>query len=488
MSDTTAPHHQSPKPKSRQPAAPVNRTTARIRTIATAVLIAALTAVVFDTVRAGDNQSNAGRVLAGYAIAWTLFAASVWAVRKAPARAATVLVLVGTAAVAMAALAAPPRTSNDMYRYAWDGRVQAAGISPYAHPPAAPALARLRDDWLFPTEGSCRAWGLTRTDSGLCVRINRPTVPTIYPPVAEGWFFGVHVLSPSDSRHKPLQVGGAVVAFGTTLALLAVLRRRGDPCRAPARAALWGWCPAVPFEAVNNAHIDTLGVLLTVLALGTTTAGARRGALLGAAIAVKLLPVLALPGALSGERSPSRVVRVVSAALAAVVLAYLPYVIASGAGVLGYLPGYLQEEGYEPGDVHRFALLRLLLPDAAAGVTVSVLLALTALYVWWCGDPARPWRGALLLTGTALLLVSPNYPWYSLLVVGLVALDGRWEWLAVTLAGTVLYLGGPLLAGFPLQAWAYGTAAICAALGACLRAAPARNLLDRRRVRYLPCT
>ncbi|MFF7701162.1 hypothetical protein [Streptomyces lydicus] len=72
----------------------------------------------------------------------------------------------------------------------------------------------------------------------LCVRINRPDVPTIYPPVAEGWYFTVHALSPPDSRHKPLQVGGAVLAFGTTLALLTVLRRRGDPRRASARAAL----------------------------------------------------------------------------------------------------------------------------------------------------------------------------------------------------------------------------------------------------------
>ncbi|MFF2964468.1 glycosyltransferase 87 family protein [Streptomyces sp. NPDC057963] len=488
MSDTASPHHQSPQPLPRQPSAPMNRTWGRNSTFATAALLAALTIVVVDTLRAGDNQSNLGGLLAGYGVAWALFAAAVWAVRKAPERAATGLVLAGAAAVSLAALAAPPRTSNDMYRYAWDGRVQAAGISPYAYPPASPELAKLRDDWLFPTKGSCQGWGLTRTDSGGCFRINRPTVPTIYPPVAEGWFFAVHVLSPPDSRHKPLQVGGAVLAFGTTLALLTVGRRRGDPRRAPARAALWGWCPAVPFEAVNNAHIDTLGVLLTVLALGTATAGARRGALLGAAIAVKLLPVLALPGALSGERSPARVVRVVSALLAVVVLAYLPYVIASGAGVLGYLPGYLQEEGYEPGDVHRFALLRLLLPDTAAGVTVIVLLALTALYVWWHGDPARPWRGALLLTGTGLLLVSPSYPWYSLLVVGLVALDGRWEWLTVTVAGTVLYLSTRLLPGFPLQAWAYGTAAVCVALGACLRSAAARRLLDRRRGRSLPRT
>lgn len=171
-----------------------------------------------------------------------------------------------------------------------------------------------------------------------------------------------------------------------------------------------GVVPRRPFEAVNDAHIDTLGVLLTVLALGTATAGARRGALLGAAVAVKLLPVLALPGALAGQRGPKRIAGVVTAVLGAVALAYLPYVAASGVGVLGYLPGYLQEEGYESGHVRRFALLRLLLPDTATGVAVMILLALTALYVWWRGDPARPWSGALLLTGTALLLVSPATP------------------------------------------------------------------------------
>lgn len=62
--------------------------------------------------------------------------------------------------------------------------------------------------------------------------------------------------------------------------------------------------------------------------------------------------------------------------------------------------------------------------------------------------PRQPWRGALLLTGTALLLLSPNYPWYSLFVVALVALDGRWEWLTVNLAGTLLHLGEPRCPGF----------------------------------------
>ncbi|WP_440581888.1 glycosyltransferase 87 family protein [Streptomyces flavofungini] len=263
------------------------------------------------------------------------------------------------------------------------------------------------------------------------------------------------------------------------MALLRVLRRRGDPRRAPARAALWAWCPAVTLEAVNNAHIDTLAVLLVVLALGTATAGTRRGALIGAAIAVKILPVLVLPGALAGRRRTRPVLRVATAAGAAVLLAYLPYVLASGAGVLGYLPGYLHEEGYEPGNVRRFALLRLVLPDAAAGATAATLIALIAVYVWWRGDQDRPWRGALLVTGTALLLFSPSYPWYSLLVVALVAMDGRWEWLTLTLAGTALYLAGRLLPGFPLQAWAYGAAAAVILTGACLRSDRGRRALHR---------
>ncbi|MGW1161194.1 glycosyltransferase 87 family protein [Streptomyces sp. NPDC002519] len=485
MTDTTPACRRDSATSARHPrpgsAVPANRSTARIAIGVTVVLLAALTAVVAGTLRAGDDIGAPGRLLTGYGVAWTLFAAAVWTVRKVPARTATGLVLAGAAAVALGALAAPPRTSDDMYRYAWDGRVQAAGISPYAHPPAAPELAALRDDWLFPTQEACEGWGLHQTGSGLCLRINRPTVPTVYPPVAEGWFLAVHAVSPPHSRHKPLQIGGAALAFGTTVALLAVGRRRGDPQRAPARAALWAWCPAVPFEAVDNAHIDTLGVLCTVLALGTATAGARRGALLGAAIAVKLLPVLALPGALSGQRGPARILRVVAATVATVALVYVPYVAVSGTGVLGYLPGYLHEEGYEPGDVRRFALLRLLLPDAAAEVTAAVLLALVGLYVWRRGDPDRPWSGALLLTGTALLLFSPSYPWYSLLVIALVALDGRWEWLTVTLAGTVLYLAGRLLPGFPLQAWTYGTAAVAVTVGACLRSGRARGLSARRR-------
>ncbi|MGW5127306.1 glycosyltransferase 87 family protein [Streptomyces sp. NPDC004069] len=453
-----------------------------VRTLCATTLLAALTAVVALTVRMGGDLGHPAALLYWYAAAWVLFAGAAWVVRQVPVRTAVALILAGGIALCAAALSAPPRTSDDMYRYAWDGRVQAAGVSPYAYPPDAPQLARLRDPWLFPAGTACRGWDL-HSVAGVCTHINRPSERTIYPPVAEGWFLLVHAVSPAGGRHKPLQLAGAVIAVATTVALLLVQRRTCGDAR---RVALWAWCPAVPFAAVNDAHVDTLGVLLTVAALGTA-AGARRGALLGAAIAVKLLPVLTVPGALSGVLAPGRGPRarlretasVLLAAVGVVALAYLPHLLASGSGVVGYLPGYLREEGYESGNVGRFALLRLVLPDAWAGPAAVALVALSAWYVLRRGDPERPWHGSLLVTGTALVVTSPGYYWYALLVVALVAMGGRWEWLAVAAAGTALYVAGALQ-WHGVQATAYGPAAAAVLAGALVRAR-ARGGKERRR-------
>lgn len=383
-----------------------------------------------------------------YAAAWALFAAAVWALRGVPGRAAGPLVVAGGLAVIATGLLGPPATSTDSYRYAWDGRVQSAGFSPYDHAPADPELAALRDPWLFPACSQGRFYPVP----GGCTRINRPSVHTIYPPLAEAYFLLVDRLSPEGARHKPLQTGGALLAAAT----LAILARRR------AGAAYWAWCPAVPMEAVNNAHVDVVAVVAVVAAYGLTRG---RGTLLGAAVAVKLLPAVALPGALSGSWTGDRgrAARTVVAAAAVVAAAYLPYVLVSRGSVLGYLSGYVTEEGYDAaGSAGRYALLRLLLPDPWAPPAAVAVLAALLLHVLRHGDPVRPWRGALLLTGSAFLLLTPGYSWYALLVAGLVALDGRWEWLGVPAAGAAAYLGAD-------PATAYAVAAAAALAGLLLR-------------------
>src|SRR5437879_4424978 len=62
--------------------------------------------------------------------AWMAFAVAAWLLRKVPLRTSVALILVGGIAVQVAALSAPPQNSNDLYRYIWDGRVQAASIDP----------------------------------------------------------------------------------------------------------------------------------------------------------------------------------------------------------------------------------------------------------------------------------------------------------------------------------------------------------------------
>ncbi|MGR7003089.1 hypothetical protein ACU686_42470 [Yinghuangia aomiensis] len=97
--------------------------------------------------------------------------------------------------------------------------------------------------------------------------------------------------------------------------------------------------------------------------LGLAAVAARRatagGVLLGAAIAVKMFPAAALVGA--SKRKPWHTW---GAAVLTVAGAYVPYLLASGSAVVGYLPGYLREERYDDGA--RFGLLDLALPEAVA--------------------------------------------------------------------------------------------------------------------------
>jgi hypothetical protein len=184
-------------------------------------------------------------------------------------------------------------------------------------------------------------------------------------------------------------------------------------------------------EGITNSHVDIVGAMLLLVA--TLLVSTRRpwlgGFALGAAISVKLIPVIGSFALL--RRNP---VKVIVGAIAVFGILYVPYIIASGIGVLGYLPGYLSEEGYVTGT--RFILISLVVPGVAALVIAAVLIAATAALTWWKSNPDDPWLGQLVMIGVTLLIVTPRYPWYALLLVPMIAMTGRWEWLAVPLALT----------------------------------------------------
>jgi hypothetical protein len=371
---------------------------------------------------------------------WAAFALGAWLVLRTGLRLAVPLILLGAIAMQIAALSAPPQNSTDLYRYIWDGRVQAAGIDPYRYVPAAPQLTRLRDPFLWPAHGQDCITLTTPPAPGTsrasvvpgCTLINRANVPTIYPPVAEAYFTVVYELDPPGSGSPlPIQAAGALCAIATTVLLLAGLRRLG---RDPRLAVLWAWCPVVGIQAGNDAHVDVLAAFLTAAALLTlATDSGRRGVIRGAvllslAIATKVTPALVVPAVL--RRRP---VTLAVAGAAAAVAVYLPHLIAVGSGVIGFLPGYLDQEGYTNGS--RFPLLSAVVPGNWVTLAAIAVLAVVAVAVLRSADPDRPWRGAVVMTGVAMVVTPPAYPWYFMLLAVLVALDGRAEWLALAAAG-----------------------------------------------------
>ena len=375
-----------------------------------------------------------------------------------PRRAIVVLVLAGGAMLQLAALTAGPTSSDDVYRYVWDGTVQLHGTDPYRYPPAAPQLEHDRSDLLFHDLPQCR-----HPIMGGCTAINRPTVRTVYPPIAQLIFDGVRLASfGGHGGVRPFQIAGAL---GSLLIGLMLARRalaRGRPLWP---VAVWTWSPLAVLEYGNNAHLDWAAAMLGLGALAAASRGrsALAGALIGAGTLTKLYPALVLPALL--RRRP---LAVLTGAAAVVVLGYAPHVAAVGARVIGYLPGYLTEEGYRSGS--RLLLLGWIFPRPFDTVIGALLLGAVAVVAWRRADPLAPERTATWIVGAAFLVTTPAYGWYAGLLLVLALVSAQYEWLPLALAPSIVYLLGlETHTGVIAQRLVYLAAAVATGTAAAVR-------------------
>lgn len=311
------------------------------------------------------------------------------------------------------AVSDPPALSSDVYRYPWDGRVQRAGISPYRHPPADEALAHLRDTVIHP-------------------QINRQSARTVYPPGAQAVFA---VLPYSVDGVRWIMIALDVL----TMLLLASLLAR---CAIdPARVVLYAWAPLVVYEIGNGGHLEAAVLpLLVGAALAMRSARGRlAGALIGAAAAIKLYPILAV--AALAKRRPSEVL--VPAALV-VAAGYLVYGVWAGPDVIGFLPSYVGSA--EDHNIGLRALLEWALsPLVAQPRTAAFMICLatfgTGAVVLWRRREAPVEQRLLGFIGLYLLtLPTAFHPWYALWIVPWLCIHPRASWLWLTGALPLSYL------------------------------------------------
>jgi alpha-1,6-mannosyltransferase len=383
--------------------------------------------------------------------------------RRAARPDALIVILAGALAMRAGLLMTEPYLSSDIYRYIWDGRVQAAGINPYRYVPEAPELAWLRDGAIFPN-------------------INRASyAPTIYPPGAQAIFFVVTRLSESVVAMKIalLAMEAAICA-----SLAALLHRQGAPA---ARIAIYAWHPLPIWEIAGNGHVDA--AMIALLLLGLWLNGAGRPLASGIAVTlgalVKPTAALALPAL---WKPPDWRLPLVAAAT--LLAAYAPY-LSVGSGVFGYLRGYLREEGLTTGSGYKLLFLIEGVTGARPWVTTiyivvcALLLTGLALAAGFRRDrsEAATVRAVSWLLIAFLILSSPHYPWYFLALVPFLALHGTATAWVLTVASVLFYDAvpevGPLpsyearinvftlltLAALAFDAWSYRQKPTAAAIG-----------------------
>ncbi|HLZ06165.1 MAG TPA: glycosyltransferase 87 family protein [Bradyrhizobium sp.] len=403
-----------------------------------------VTPFAFETY--GDNAFIALSVIAGLV---TIVATRL--AERVPQASALWLIFGLAIALRVYVLLFDPLLSSDIYRYVWDGRVQAAGINPYRYFPADEALAALRDATIFP-------------------HINRANFAvTIYPPVAQFFFLIVTRIGESVTVMRLALMGCEAV---TVTLIMLLLRRMHRPVT---RVIAYLWHPLPLWEIANSGHVDGLMVALMLLGLWIAlTSHTLRGAVM-IALATLVKP-LAAP-VFAGIWRPWDI-KMPLVVVAVIMLCYLPY-LSVGWRVLGFLTqGYLNEEGIRAGnDLWLLSLWRLVFGEHQGDVVVyaslaALVLLLTGFSVARRSDrslaPTLTYINMLLLL--ALLFVSPNYPWYFLVITPFTALCGSpptwvvsigalflseqldWDFYIPRMVSKSILFGGLLLA-WALAAW-----------------------------------
>ena len=198
-----------------------------------------------------------------------------------------------------------PILELDYYRYIWDGRVAAEGISPYRYSPEQVLNAPLNATGPLKDLHSLAM----RAESNYTIlsRVHHETLTTIYPPVSQFVFSTAMSVLPETVSVKAqvtfMKFVLLLFDLGTLLLVLGLLRVLG---RHVGWLIVYAWNPLVIKEIANGGHLDSIATWLTVLSVfifvrwwrsrnqGYSLAAASAAAL-GLGVGAKLFSVVVFP-------------------------------------------------------------------------------------------------------------------------------------------------------------------------------------------------
>jgi alpha-1,6-mannosyltransferase len=348
-----------------------------------------------------------------------IYLLAAWIVIRARQSNSTVLIAIAFAIIfRLSILFAPPYLSDDIYRYVWDGRVQAAGINPYRYIPAAPELAHLRDETIYP-------------------RINRKDwAHTIYPPAAQVVFFLTTRISESVVWMKLTMLFFELVTIWAVAQLLTLLGR-------PRQLLLmYAWHPLVVWEFAGSGHLDAIAICFIALAFLAWQRKSDLGAgfMLACATLVKLFPIVLVPAMLRRDRWRTALVFVTT-----IIVGYLAYLSVGPTAVFGSIPGYTQEMGLISGQrFYALSLTRKLfgleLPSIVYMIATVFVMGAIAFWVLLRRHRTEDnLKHALMLATATTVLFTPHFSWYFCWLVYFLCFTPRPAIFYLTIASFILY-------------------------------------------------
>src|SRR5713101_5235171 len=391
--------------------------------IVTNLLVAGIGAVLLILYRIGLHSRGVTDIVWFIKLALAqsiLYLIVVWLIVRAHgARSTLLIVLLFAGLFRLGIVFAPPYLSDDIFRYIWDGRVQATGVNPYRYIPADEHLRSLRDEAIYPYIN------------------HRDSAPTMYPPAAEFMYFLTTRISESVTWMKLTMVGFELITVWILMELLASFGM------ARQRILIYAWHPLAVWEFAGSGHVDPLAFVFIALALL-----ARRrnwetviGISLGLATLAKLFPIVLFPALYKrwGWKMPLALV-------VTIVAGYLPYLGVGPLGVIGFIPGYARERGIVSGE--QFFLLGLV--NRLAGIKLpswifvlfagAVLLSLALWAVFRQEHDDRDYLKRSLVLGTAfMVLFAPHFPWYFAWLILLLCFIPSIPVFYLTVSSFVLY-------------------------------------------------
>ena len=209
---------------------------------------------------------------------FTAFAVYGWIFLRAKEESVKFWLLIAFA-VRISLLVAMPTLSDDFYRFIWDGRLLVAGEHPFSALPSDFLSRQLPD-----------------VDEALFQKLNSPSYFTIYPPVAQGFFWLSAVLSPSSVLGSVVVMRVLLIAAeaGSVLLMISLLKKFQLPTK---NVLLYALNPLAIIELTGNLHFEGFMIFFLLLTVQQLASAKNVGAALSFALAVgvKLLPLIFLP-------------------------------------------------------------------------------------------------------------------------------------------------------------------------------------------------